>query len=278
LRREALLRIPVSLRVLTAVAVTVVGCASGGKNATQTLLVAAVNKSEAASTFHFSGRAFIDQPGQAPSQERLTGDSDHRSHRTEITTAESSATSASKTAPLTNLPPAPPVEAGSMTEIIIGNDVWVTGARLLLTQRGEWLHLATPMAIPLLPFFASSSDPVQFFEIIRSQLKEFRDLGVATIDGTLTHHYQGIRSAPELNGTGIPIRFSDAEVWVDPSGLVRQLMSTVTTGAASFGDHHELSDLTVTVTIDFTGYGTPVNFQPPPPDKVVQEPAASPQP
>jgi hypothetical protein len=264
--------------VLTAVAVTVVACASSGKSSSQRLLVEAVNKSEAASTFHFSGRASIDQPGQAPSDERLTGDNDHRSHRAEITTTESStATSASKTAPVANLPPAPPMEADPTTEIIIGNDVWLTGGRVFLAQRGEWLHLATPMAMPLLPLFSSSSDPGQFFEIISSQLKDLHYLGIATIDGTVTHHYQGISPAPELNGTGIPVRFSDVEVWVDRSGLVRQLTSTVTTGAATFGDHHELSDLTVTVTIDFTGYGTPVNIQPPPPDKVIQEPATSPQ-
>jgi hypothetical protein len=129
--------------------------------------------------------------------------------------------------------------------------------------------------MPLLPFFGSSSDPGLFFEIIRSQLKDFHYLGIATIDGTVTHHYQGVNPAPELNGTAIPVTFRDAEVWVDRSGLVRQLTSTVTTGAATFGDHHELSNLTVTVTIDFTGYGTPVNIQPPSPDKVVQEPVIS---
>jgi hypothetical protein len=39
-----------------------------------------------------------------------------------------------------------------------------------------------------------------------------------------------------------------------------------------------LANLTVTVTIDFTGYGTPIDIQPPPPDKVVQEPTSSPEP
>jgi hypothetical protein len=273
------LRIPIRLTLLTAVAVTVLGCSSSGKSSNQTLLAEAVHKSEAASTFHFSGRASIDQPGQAPSQEWLIGDNDFRSHRAEITITESStATSASKTVPVTNLTPAPPMETDPTTEIVIGNDVWVTGGRVLLVQRGEWLHLATPEAMPLLPIFSSRSDPGQFFEIVKSQLKDFHDLGIATIDGTVTHHYQGISPAPELNGTGIPVRFSDAEVWVDRSGLVRQLTSTVTTGAATFGDHHELSNLTVTVTIDFTGYGAPVNIRPPPPNKVVQEPATSPQP
>jgi hypothetical protein len=267
------------LRVLTAVAVTVVGCASSGKSATRTFLAEAVDTSEAASTFHFSGRASIDQPGQAPSQVRLTGDDDHRSHRAEITTTEpSAATAPSKTLHVTNLPSALPMETDPTTEIIIGNNLWVTGGGILLTQRGEWLHFATPMAVPLLPFFSSISDPAQFFEIIRSQLKGFHRVGSATIDGMVTHHYRSVSPAPELNGTGIPVRFSDAEVWVDPSGLLRQLKSAVTTGAATFGDHHELSNLTVTVTIDFTGYGTPLNIQPPPPDKVLQEFATSPQP
>ena len=36
--------------------------------------------------------------------------------------------------------------------------------------------------------------------------------------------------------------------------------------------------LTATVTVDFTGYGTPVNLQPPPPNKVAQGSATSPQP
>jgi hypothetical protein len=97
---------------------------SSGKSATQTLLVEAVEKSEATSTFHFSGHASIDQPGQTPSQETLTGDNDHRSHRAEITTTESSrATAPSTTVPVTNLPPALPMESGSITEIIIGDDV-----------------------------------------------------------------------------------------------------------------------------------------------------------
>jgi hypothetical protein len=266
-------RIPISLTVLTALAVTVVGCASSGKSATQTFLVKAVDKSEAASTFHFSGRASANQPGQAPSQETLTGDANHRSHRTEITATESStATAPPTTVHVTNLPPAPTAETGPTTEIIIGNDIWVTGGAVGLVRRGKWLHLATPTAMPLLPFFSSSSDPRQIFEIIRSQFKDFHYLGSATIEGTVTHHYKATGSAPELNGTGIPVRFSDTEVWVDQSGLVRQLTATVTTGATTFGDHHVLANLTVTVTIDFTGYGTPINIQPPPPDKVVQEP------
>jgi hypothetical protein len=267
------------LRVLTAVAVTVVGCASSAKSATQTFLDEAVDKSEAASTFHFSGRASIDQPGQAPSHETLTGDVDHRSHRTEIAATESSASTAPPTTVhVTNLPPAPPTEIGATTEIIIGNDLWVTGGGVGLVRRGEWLHLASPTTMPLLPFFSSSSDPGQFFEIIRSQLKDLHYLGVASIDGTETHHYKGVGPAPELSGTGIPVRFSDTEVWVDQSGLVRQVTVTVTTGATTFGDHHVLANLTVTVTIDFTGYGTSINIQPPPPDKVVQEPTTSPQP
>jgi hypothetical protein len=265
------------LKVLTALAVTVMGCSSTGKSATQTFLVEAVDKSEAASTFHFSGRASIDQPGQASSQETLTGDANYRSHRTEIAATESStATTPGATVHVTNVSPAPPTETGATTEIIIGNDLWVTGGGIGLVRPGEWLHLATPTAMPLLPFFSSSSDPRQFFEIIRSQLKDFHYLGPAIVDGMVTHHYKGVGRAPEFTGTGIPIRFSETEVWIDRSGPVRQLTATVTTGATTFGDHHVLANLTVTVTIDFTGYGTPIDIQPPPPDKVIQESTTSP--
>src|SRR5262249_52958723 len=128
-------RIPIPLRVLTAVAVAVVGFACCGKSARQTSLAEAVDKSEAAPTFHFSGRASIDQPGQAPSQETLTGDTDHRSHRTEIAATESSrATAPPTTVHVTNLGPAPSTETGITTEIIIGNDVWVTGGGVGLVR------------------------------------------------------------------------------------------------------------------------------------------------
>jgi len=255
---------------MTAAAVTaalLAGCASTPARAgSQSVLVGAATKSEAASSFHFSGSESASQSGQPADRATVTGAVDLATHRFEITTVDPSVdTPPATVVPNESLPPAPPMQTGPETVITIGKDVWVTGSGVLLAKQGEWMHLTPPYKVPD-PFF---SDPSKFLDMIRSQPRSVQYLGTATIDGTATDHYRVLESSkPE--GSFLTLVSGNIDVWVDPEGLVRQLSWE----ANERPNTGQQLTFTTDITIDFTGYGQPVNIQPPPASDVVQESAS----
>ncbi len=126
--------------------------------------------------------------------------------------------------------------------------------------------------------------PEALLHLLQSQATATADLGPASIGGVATTHYrsqlpvsslgidhaQVAQAEQSLGGTTIGVDF-----WVDPAGLLRRLSFALSLhkiptepGTTKSEDPGVRPPLTLTLTLDLSNYGVPVDVTPPPADQI----------
>lgn len=242
------------------------GCATGsssGVGGAQTVMVAAVSKSEAAATFHISGvekmRSMTGTPFISLDSVSLSGDVD-------LSTSSVHLKATLVGAPLT-AGGAP--QSMSFEVIQIGAESWdsTTGLGSFGSSLppGHWTrdNSSSSSHIP---------DPAKWFDALKAAATNVRFLRTARVDGATCNEYRltGTTSlfdalgSSDQSSVGGPVTI---DVWVDRSNLVRRLSSTM---EQNMGDPGQVES--VALTVDFSDYGRPVRIEPPPANLVVPNP------
>jgi hypothetical protein len=229
-------------------------------------MVAAVSKSEAASTFHISATEDLAPVSGTPffalSRIGLSGDVDLASRSVRLTATLTGAPSKPGAAP----------ERFSFAIIQIGADSWqsTTGLAALglvgpSVPSGRWMQDGSSSSLSQIP------EPGKLFEALKSNATNVRFVGTAKVDGATCDEYQMVGSAGLLDALGggsagqtQPAGPVTVHVWVDGSNLVRRLTTSLQQGMGPPGQVES-----VALTVDFTDYGEAVNIQPPPANLIV---------
>ena len=241
----------------------VAGCAAGSSSGVvgaQTVMVAAVSKSEAAATFHISA---VEKMRSVSGTPFLSLDSVSMSGDVDLSTSSVHLKASLVGAPLTagGTP-----QSMSFEVIQIGADSWDStmgmGSFGSSVPPGHWTRddSSSSSHVP---------DPAKWFDALRSAATTVRSLGAARVDGATCNEYRltGTTSLFDALGSsdqstvGGPVSI---DVWVDRSNLVRRLSSTM---EQNMGDPGQVES--VALTVDFSDYGRPVRIEPPPANLVV---------
>ena len=127
--------------------------------------------------------------------------------------------------------------------------------------------------------------PEALLQLLESQATDPSDIGPATVDGVATTHYRSqlpvsnltAGDAAETAAAERSLGSSSVAVdfWVDPAHLLRRMSLAVTLrtiptqpGTKQSEDPGVKPPLTVTITLDLSNYGVPVDVTPPPADQV----------
>lgn len=242
-------------------------CATGasGKGA-QTVMVSALTKSEAASTFHITAtekmKSLSGTPYLSMSGVTMSGDVDLSTDSSHLNATLVGASPAAGGAS----------QSISFEMIQIGNDTWDSttglGALVASAPPGHWVKDGPSSSRSQIP------DPAKLFAALKAAATKVISVGSATVDGAECNGYRLLGSANLLDSLGTspsdqPVTSGPVsiDVWVDKSNLVRRLSTTI---EQNMGDPGQVES--VALTVDFTDYGEAVHIEPPPSRLIVTNP------
>jgi hypothetical protein len=156
--------------------------------------------------------------------------------------------------------------------ITIGHDMWMSAPYTSGASGAQWTYFSLPTCVPtagLSPF----ADPAQIFARLTAGLHNVTKVGTETVGGVSTDHYTATATWPlppyiSKSGQNVDVKI---DVWVDSTGLVRQL-STVSHMPAVSTDTPVTPTETEYSTMRFFDFGSPVSIQPPPPNQITTTP------
>lgn len=244
-------------------AAALAGCAAGSSSAVggaQTVMVAAVSKSEAASTFHISA---IEKMASVRGTPILSLDTVSLSGDVDLATSSLHLKATLVGAPVTT-GGAP--QSMSFEVIQVGAESWDSttglGAFGSSAPPGHWTRgdSSSPSHIP---------DPAKWFDALKTAATTVRFVGTSRAGGATCNEYRLTGPTSLFDALGTSDKSTDIgpvsiDVCVDRSNLVRQLRSTM---QQNMGDPGQVES--VALTVDFSDYGRPVRIEPPPADLVV---------
>jgi hypothetical protein len=252
-------------------------CASPGRPAVVTVVESAASSTAHVGSFHLSGQdktVETNHPSVVESSATMTGlvDLAHkRSKETQTDTTPASSQGLIQ-APQGAAPIPPPPPAETTTTITIGRDMWISTPDPSGGSGSQWLHLPLPSCAAtfgLSPF----DDPTQLFARLSAGLHDVTNVGTQTISGVSTDHYTGTATwplPPDMKaGADAKLKI---DVWVDASGLVRQVSMITHLPGISMGNGPTTPPETSYSTAQFFDFGSPVTIQPPPPNQVFLSP------
>ena len=251
--------------VCLASAAAVAGCAgpSGGAGGAQTVMVAAVSRSEAAKTFHVSG---VEKMKSVSGTPFLPMDSVSLSGDVDLSTSSVHMKATLVASPFT-AGGAP--QSMSFEVIQIGDESWDSTTGLgsfgSAVPAEHWTRDDSSSASRI-------PGPAKWFDAMKSAATTVRYVGTARVGGATCNEYRlaGTKSLFDALGSADQSAVSgpvSVDVWVDGSNLVRRLSSTV---QQNMGDPGQVES--VALTVDFSDYGRPVRIVPPPANLVVPNP------
>jgi hypothetical protein len=276
-----------SLRIGPLLALALGLAACGGDTVSLDPVASAASRTAQVSTQHMSMTAVMQLPGVSQTISfTAEGAVDNRARRGEIAIDMSSLAGA--------LPPS--AHALSDPGLWRGKEVFDASNGLVVYMNFPFLAQSARLTKPWIRFdvgsFAkklgfdfdqlmqmSGGDPTRQLEYLRATSGEVRKLGTAKVRGVTTTHYRAhvdLSKYPKLlpeSQRGVARSSVEAltkltgastfpvEVWVDNRNLVRRMRMVMVMKAPQ-------GPMTMWMTLDFYGFGTPVNVELPPADQV----------
>jgi len=280
--------------LIVSLVATACGGGSSAPTTTATIVLTAATKSAGTGSFHLSGdfrTVETAHPAVVEDTGTLTGEVDIAQGRSLLTTTDTSSPGVSSTEmpgagvpspsgqsaePPDSIPP--PTMSDTTTVIEIGRHLWLSGGGGLLGQpANSWVEVTLPATQVVAPpdEIGILGDPSQIFSQLKSHLNGVTLLGHQIVDGTPTAHYQGRDTwqiPKDISGSPASVIIN---VWVDQSGLVRQMEIASQTPALSIKDAPTIPAETSTATMRFFDFGASVNIQAPPAGQVITNPSTN---
>src|SRR5579884_193431 len=247
------------------VAFLAAGCGSGGALSLDPVASAAT-KTEQAGTYAFDLTLNMQVAGKPLS---LTGSG----------TADDRANTMRMTMNLQSLLPSLFAQNGSTADLVLANDVMYVRITFLsgkLPSGKTWMKLELSSLAQASGGIGSlgQTDPQQYLQQLLAS-STTQKVGTDTIQGEqMTHYTTTVDPAAKLGSvpaaqraevrqalTRLGMRSLPVDVWVDSRGLLRRLTVSVDVGKAPQG-------ASMTMTLDFRDFGTPVDITAPPADQV----------